>query len=214
MYPQFLLADFSSDVITGSSPLTVNFTNETTGWPDETAPIISHEWTFGDGTISSENNPSNIYTVPGTYSVTLTETRNFISDTITKTAFIVVTDSVLNADFTGSPRAGYLTLPVQFVDQSTGSPTTWYWDFGDGGFSTDQNPSHQYTSPGWYTVALTAANSLRSDSEVKVKYILMYGTATPDIAPEPDILLYMRGQIEAYYNGTGSGLRMAFRKKL
>jgi hypothetical protein len=42
-----------------------------------------------------------------------------------------------------------------FFDTSTGSPVSWMWDFGDGSFSTDQNPTHEYAASGWYEVCLT-----------------------------------------------------------
>jgi PKD repeat protein len=62
------------------------------------------------------------------------------------------------ASFTASPTSGEAPLPVQFTDTSTGSPTAWNWDFGDGATSTAQNPGHTYSSPGMYTVTLTASN--------------------------------------------------------
>ena len=57
--------------------------------------------------------------------------------------------------FTGSPRTGSGSDYVVFQDQSTGSPFLWNWSFGDGAYSTSQNPAHYYTSPGSYTVNLT-----------------------------------------------------------
>jgi PKD repeat protein len=45
-----------------------------------------------------------------------------------------------------------------FMDNSTGNPSNWYWNFGDGGNSTEQNPYHQYAANGWYSVTLTIAN--------------------------------------------------------
>jgi hypothetical protein len=61
--------------------------------------------------------------------------------------------------FSGTPTSGTAPLTVQFTDTSTGSPTGWSWDFGDGSpTSTEQNPSHVYTTPGTYTVTLTASN--------------------------------------------------------
>jgi YVTN family beta-propeller protein len=54
--------------------------------------------------------------------------------------------------------------PVQFTDQSSASPNGWMWDFGDGGMSSEQNPTHVYTSTGTYTVTLAATNNCGSDS--------------------------------------------------
>lgn len=75
------------------------------------------------------------------------------------------------ADFTATPVTGTPTLSVSFTDTSTNTPTSWSWDFGDTGTSTSQNPSHNYTSPGSYTVTLTAMNAYGSDSEVKTGYV-------------------------------------------
>jgi PKD repeat protein len=75
------------------------------------------------------------------------------------------------ASFTASPTSGTAPLTVQFTDTSTGSPTSWSWDFGDGGMSTAQNPSHQYTAAGDYTVSLTATNDAGSDSATRTGYI-------------------------------------------
>jgi PKD repeat protein len=69
---------------------------------------------------------------------------------------------------------------VQFTDQSTGPPTSWDWDFGDGGSSTAENPNHAYSTPGTYTVSLTATNSVGSDTETKTDYITV--TEAPPIA--------------------------------
>lgn len=60
---------------------------------------------------------------------------------------------------------------VQFTDQSSGSPTSWNWDFGDGGTSTEQHPSHSYSETGTFTIGLTVSNSYGSDSEVRAGYI-------------------------------------------
>jgi len=76
-----------------------------------------------------------------------------------------------NANFSGSPTAGAVPLTVNFTDSSSGSPTSWSWTFGDGGTSTAQNPSHQYTASGYYTVGLTATNAYGQDTETKTNYI-------------------------------------------
>jgi PKD repeat protein len=74
------------------------------------------------------------------------------------------------ADFSASPTYGSVPLTVNFTDQSFGA-TSWSWNFGDTGTSTQRNPSHIYNSIGTYTVSLTAANSYGSDNETKINYI-------------------------------------------
>jgi len=75
------------------------------------------------------------------------------------------------AAFSGSPTSGTAPLDVQFTDESTNAPTSWSWNFGDGGNSTAQNPSHTYTTAGTYTVSLTVSNAAGSDGETKTDYI-------------------------------------------
>lgn len=75
------------------------------------------------------------------------------------------------ADFTGSPTSGFAPLTVNFTDLSTGSPTEWDWDFGDGGTSNEQFPIYTYNDTGTYTVFLTVTNASGSDGETKTDYI-------------------------------------------
>lgn len=60
---------------------------------------------------------------------------------------------------------------IQFTDKSSSSPTSWAWDFGDGGTSTVQNPSHTYATAGTFTVKLKATNAFGNDEELKTSYI-------------------------------------------
>jgi PKD repeat protein len=69
------------------------------------------------------------------------------------------------ASFTATPVSGHT---MQFADTSSGAPTSWSWDFGDGGTSTQQNPSHTYAAAGPYSVKLTATNAGGSNQTVKV----------------------------------------------
>jgi C1A family cysteine protease len=69
----------------------------------------------------------------------------------------------VDAKFSCSQVYGVAPLDVTFTDLSTGNPTSWSWAFGDGGTSTQQNPSHTYLTAGTYTVSLTVSNGVMSD---------------------------------------------------
>lgn len=163
--PVSLKADFTGMPRSGPAPLTVTFTDLSTGNPTQWV------WNFGDGATSTEQNPDHTYTAPGTYTVTLTVTNAGGSDPETKLNFITVSSLSLKAEFEAYPTSGDAPLTVQFTDLSTGNPTQWNWDFGDGSTSTDQNPEHTYTTPGTYTVTLAATNAGGSDPETKPNYI-------------------------------------------
>ena len=84
------------------------------------------------------------------------------------------------ADFSGTPLNGECPLNVSFTDLSlagTNGITSWTWDFGDGGTSSDQNPSHVYSAQGTYTVTLTVSDGSLSDTETKVDYIIVSAPA-------------------------------------
>lgn len=75
------------------------------------------------------------------------------------------------AAFGSDARLGYAPLTVQFIEGSTGIPTSWSWSFGDGGTSTTRHPKHVYNAPGTYDVALTATNALGSNARTEVQWI-------------------------------------------
>jgi PKD repeat protein len=77
------------------------------------------------------------------------------------------------AAFSGDTLSGPAPLTVNFTDASTNTPTSWAWDFDNSGStdSTSQNPSNVYSTPGTYTVKLTATNATGSDDEIKTGYI-------------------------------------------
>ena len=86
------------------------------------------------------------------------------------------------ADFSGNPLNGDVPLTVYFSDLSTGNPTSWDWTFGDGGSSSAQSPSHEYTVADSYTVSLEACNAVGCDTETKPDYV----SATEPGAPVAD----------------------------
>ncbi|MFN7972099.1 MAG: PKD domain-containing protein [Acidobacteriota bacterium] len=86
------------------------------------------------------------------------------------------------ADFSGTPTSGTAPLLVTFTDLSTNAPTSWGWDFGDGGTSTAQNPTHTYVAAGSYTVALTATNGSGSNTNTKINYITVTNTCNAPVA--------------------------------
>lgn len=89
---------------------------------------------------------------------------------------IVLAQPVSN--FTSNTVAGCSPIIVQFTDQSTGTPTSWYWDLGNGTTTTVQNPSTTYLNPGTYTVSLTVTNSGGSDTTTRTNYITVYPSPT------------------------------------
>src|SRR5205809_5098951 len=80
------------------------------------------------------------------------------------------------ANFTANNTSGCGPLRVSFIDQSTGDPTSWSWDFGNGQLLTVQNPTITYSQPGTYTVRLIVRNASGIDDEIKTDYITVFGS--------------------------------------
>ena len=164
------VAAFSGTPRSGCAPLTVAFTDTSTGNP------TSWSWTFTGGSPSSHTGqtpPSVTYNNPGTYTVSLTVYNDCGPDTETRTGYITVGGPPA-ANFSGTPRSGCAPLTVDFTDQSTGNPTSWSWTFTGGSPSsaTGKGPHEvTYNSPGTYTVSLTVYNDCGSDPETKTNYI-------------------------------------------
>jgi PKD repeat protein len=154
-------AGFSASPTSGEAPLSVSFTDSSTG------AISSWAWTFGDGGSSTEQNPTHEYTAAGVYTVELTVTGPGGLDSAT--ASISVSEPPPPAPvaaFSANPTSGEAPLTVSFADASTGAITDWAWDFGDGGSSAEQDPSHQFTNAGDYKVELTVTGPGGSDSAI------------------------------------------------
>jgi PKD repeat protein len=167
-------AAFSGTPLSGSAPLTVQFTDASSNGSQS---ITAWSWTFGDGGTSTVRNPTHIYAAAGSYQVSLTVTTTVGSDSETKPGYVTVSLSPVppTAEFSGTPTAGPAPLVVNFTDQSTAgtSPiTARLWTFGDGGASTEANPVHTYTGPpGNFNVSLTVTTADGQDSVNKTGYV-------------------------------------------
>jgi subtilisin family serine protease len=163
-----VVAEFGGTPTTGCPGMSVNFTDQSTG------TVTSWSWDFGDGGSSTLQNPSHVYAAPGTYAVSLTANGPACNDTETKSGYLTV-GSAPTADFSASTTGGPAPLEVDFTDLSAQAPTSWLWDFGDGGSAATQEATHTYTDPGTYTVTLTSTNGCGSDPEVKTDYVTVLG---------------------------------------
>ena len=154
-HAQAPVTNFSASPTSGCGPLGVQFTDQSTNNP------TFWSWDFGNGQTSSLQNPAVTYITAGTYTVTLITRNTSGSDATRKTGYITVYPYP-QAAFTSSYKLACAPANVQFTDNSTpgqGSITSWTWAFGDGTSSNQQNPSHSYSQPGYYTVSLTVVNS-------------------------------------------------------
>lgn len=160
------VANFSRTPSSGTAPLTVHFTDQSSNNP------TSWSWSFGDGTYStSQNPPDHVYTVAGTYNVSLTVTNPAGQNTRTRSVTVNPANTNPVANFTANTTMGVAPLSVHFTDLSTGNPDAWVWDFGDGATSSLQSPDHIYTVANNYTVSLLVSNQYHANQLVRTNYI-------------------------------------------
>ena len=163
--------DFTAAPLVVLEGQTVQFTDLSLNSP------TTYSWNFGDTGTATTSSPVHTYaTQPApppnnkvTVVLAVANTATTAYSTETKTDYVSIwktTDSIA-ADFTVDVTSGDAPLAVDFSDLSVGYVTGWTWAFGDTATSTDQNPTHTYTTVGTYTVTLTAANAYTTDSEVK-----------------------------------------------
>jgi len=208
------IADFSGAPMSGLPPLGVSFTdlsqNTVTTWA----------WDFGDGNTSSVQNPLNTYNNSGVYTVSLTVTGPGGSDTETKTDYITVDYHPPTCDFVADVTSGEAPLAVNFTDLSVDSVDIWDWDFGDGGTSTEENPSYDYATPGTYTVSLTVTGPGGTDSNTKTDYIIVHWpppeaefTGVPTVGAPPlnvNFTDQSTGEVDSWSWDFGDGVASAW----
>ena len=172
---RFRLLHSKLTVTSGNLPLPVQFVDSSTNMP------TSWVWSFGDGGVSNVQDPSHTYTVAGTYTVTLTATN---TPEVTPRPRPVILRSVPPSLLHHSRRISPPGLRhLRSISQILRPilPLSGSWSFGDGGTSSDQNVAYTYTTPGTYSVGLTAYNSAGSNVTTESDYIVVNSGANPPV---------------------------------
>lgn len=148
---------WTADPTNGSLPLPVQFMAPDTDTAGNS--VTNWYWNFGDGSMSTEQDPANTYTNSGPFFPSVTAIDD-AGNTVVSFGPSIIIPTVA---YTATPSYGAGPLTVQFNAASvdlTGNPVGgWLWDFGDGSTDTVQNPSHTYTSYGTFTPILTATDN-------------------------------------------------------
>ena len=178
--------DFSISSTTGCVPFAPTFTSIAT--PGD-GTITNYFWDFGDGNTLSTTSPTatNTYLFAGTYSVSLTVTNSDGCTSTLKKNNVIIALPALSPAFTAdSTTLCSLSDPVLFNNTSTGAgPLSYSWNFGDGGNSTSQNPSHQYATKGIYTIQLTVTNGYGCSSKLTKPAYVNAADFNPNFSTSP-----------------------------
>jgi gliding motility-associated-like protein len=180
---------FSADNQTGCFPLRVQFTDLSTAGAGNTN--TTWQWDFGNGVLSSLQNPVAVYTTAGSFTVTLKVTNDKgCVKTISRPNFVIVTPGV-TAGFTQTlPSVCQAPATINFTNTSTGPPAlTWLWDFGDGNTSAVQDPVHTYNTAGSYTVTLIATSSAGCQDTFRTAVPIIVGGITTNFTGPASVCL-------------------------
>lgn len=155
----------------------IQFTNNST---IPVGTISGYTWTLGNGPTSNLVNPVNTYTTNGTYTINLIATSNVgCVSSLTQTLGIFPTPLI---SFSASPLCdinGTYFSPSTSTAIASGSLTTFFWNFGDGGTSNQSNPTHIYASPGTYTVNFTAISNNNCPATITNTFLI---SPSPSVA--------------------------------
>ena len=159
------VAIFTGNPLSGGAPLAVTFTSTSTN-------ATAHEWDFnGDGILdASVVIVQYTYNEAGSYSVSLTATGPNGADVETKTNYINVSPTPPTAVFSANTTAGKKDLRVEFTNESIRYSSS-SWNFGDGNTSTEDSPTHTYTTSGAFDVSLSVVGDAGSDTNTLAGYI-------------------------------------------
>jgi PKD repeat protein len=157
-------AEFSFDHDPGSPPNALHFVDHS-----QSQGPVSWYWSFGDSTFSTEQNPIHEFAQPGSYNVCLTISSSNIMCYNTECHEVNIGEQQgCEARFSFDHDPGSPPTALHFIDLSESQgPVSWYWNFGDGTYSNEQNPIHEFPQTGFYQVCLTISgnDSLCYDTE-------------------------------------------------
>ena len=167
--PAALSATANATPTSGAPPMKVSFTGAGAGGN----PPYTWDWDFGDGSgHATTQDPSHTYSTAAVFHPVLT-----VKDSAAKTAtdsHLVIDTTALTVTASANPIAGNAPLAVSFKAYPNAGhpPYTFSWEFGDGGSSSDQNPSHTYASAGNFSPVLTVTDSdatSATDSQLTIR---------------------------------------------
>jgi PKD repeat protein len=179
-------ASATANPTSGGVPLEVHFNGAVTGG----CPEYTYAWNFGDGGTSTEQNPSHTYATEGSYTASLTVTDEKGKPAVSSIS-VAASCPPLSGTASANPLTGTAPLTAAFEATTSGGcpPVTYAWEFGDGGTSAEQNPSHVYQTEGNYTASLTVTDSKGVTSKTAAGSI----TASAAFIPTPDKPIVLQG---------------------
>jgi len=170
-------------VSTNSTPTNKPVTFSSAGSYDPEGVALSFLWNFGDGSTSTQPNPSHSFGTNGTFNVQLnvSDGVNTASTNLSIRVFLVGVNLPPTANASASVTGGIAPLTVAFSSAGSSDPEgatlTYNWSFGDGTTSTAANPSKTYTSAGLYAARLTVSDGTNTSAPSTVNISVANGAS-------------------------------------
>jgi PKD repeat protein len=192
------VAAFTVDRVSGPAPLTVQFTNRSTG------NITAYNWDFGDGNTSTLISPTHTFTTVGSYNVILQVTGQGGVSTVVRQ--ITVSNPEVPApiaSFEADPSSGQTPLTVTFRNTTQGQVTQYLWDFNGDSItdSVDTSPTHIFDAAGTYAVSLVAIGP-GGQSRAEAQIVVQAPPEAPVAAFTPSVTSGTRPLTVAFTNQT------------
>ncbi len=185
---------------------------------DADGTIVSWDWDFGDGSTSTEQDPIHVYPSAGNYLITLV-----VTDDDGATGSFSVEVEIFGGDDDNTPPEADFSfftdeLTVEFEDNSgdrDGEIVEWAWSFGDGGTSTEQDPTYTYSEGGTFTVTLTVTDDFGASTSIS-RDVTVEGPPVNDLVLDASVTSFFFihfidltwtgadevAQVDIYRNGT------------
>ena len=200
-----LKANFSADKIGGCSPLTIQFTNTTSG----ASANVSYKWDLGNGNISTLKNAGATYRGEHVYTITLTAKDGNKSSTKTLEVTVYQKPTI---DFSATPLTGCIPLDVTFTSiaqAGAGTISSYFWDFGDGTTqqgATLQTDLHTYNFQQNTSISLTVTNSYGCyNTLTKPSFINVLQGPNASFSANKNVLCQITDSVQFVNNSSGSG---------
>jgi outer membrane protein OmpA-like peptidoglycan-associated protein len=172
--------------MSGAPSLTVRFNGSASGG----CPPYTYSWDFGEGGSSNDQNPSHSYQKAGNYTAELKVTDSKGNSCDERVSSIMVGCPPLTCTASANPTSGEAPLTIQFNASASGGcpPYTYSWEIGEGGSSSEQNPSHLIEKEGNYTARLTVTDSKGNSCQKNVSY-----ETSAEFIPTPEKPVVLHG---------------------
>jgi gliding motility-associated-like protein len=175
------IVSFTNDTSISCSKTTIQFTNTSVSEPGST-----FFWNLGNGETSTLENPNIQYVDTGYYNVQLVVTSPYgCKDSVTNQVYAIFYPLPIADFITDQNITNIVDQRIYFTDQSQNA-VSWYWSFGDGNYSTNQNPYHDYVEEGEYNVKLVIKNISGCEDSITKKVMIIQIFTPNSFTPNQD----------------------------